>query len=103
MNVRRFVLRLAVAIITFIIGFAAATLFGASRPARFAATTTTTRLVIVRDFDDEAITPHFEHSPLPPCGSFRMRHAFGWSDRHWDDSDFEPPLSPPPPAQHRTR
>jgi hypothetical protein len=100
MNVRRFVLRLAIAVITFIIGLTAVTLFGASRPARFAATT---RLVIVRDFDDEAIAPRFDHSPLPPCGSFRMRHAFGWSDRHWDDSDFEPPLPPPPPAQYRTR
>jgi hypothetical protein len=97
MNVRRFVLRLAVACVTFIIGLTAATLFGARHHARFAATT---RLVIVRDFDDEAIAPRFDHSP--PCGSFKMRHAFGWSDRR-DDIEFEPPLPPPPPAQYRTR
>jgi hypothetical protein len=102
MNVRRFILRLAVAIITFVIGFTAATLFGATRHARFAATATTTRLVIVRDFDDDAIAPRFEHAP--PCGSFKMQHAFGWQDGHEASApDFDLYAPPPPSPKQQIR
>jgi hypothetical protein len=94
MNVRRFVLRLAVACVTFIIGFAAAALFAAPRHAQFVETRAT-RLVIVRDFNDDALAPRFERAP---CGSFRMRHAFGWSDAR--DFDFDAPLPPPPMPRH---
>jgi hypothetical protein len=89
MNTRRFVLRLAVAVITFLIGWTAATLFGATRPASYV-TTPVRRVVIVRDY--EVSPPRFERAP---CGSYEMRHAFEWREDR--AGVFEAPIPPPPP------
>ncbi|MFL6229886.1 MAG: hypothetical protein ACJ741_14025 [Pyrinomonadaceae bacterium] len=92
MNTRRFFLRLAVAVITFLVGWTAAMLFGAARPSVYEVTPY--RVVIVRDYT--TTTPRFEHAP---CGSYEMRHAFAWRVEHGDDFDAPvPPPPPPPPA-----
>jgi hypothetical protein len=89
MNTRRFLLRLAVAVITFLIGLTAAVLFGATRTASYVATP---RVVIVRQY--EWSPQRIEH---PPCGSYEMRHAFEWREDH--AGVFEAPLPPPPPSR----
>ncbi|MDT7602439.1 MAG: hypothetical protein QOF61_436 [Acidobacteriota bacterium] len=94
MNTRRFVLRLAVAVITFLIGWTAATLFGATRR-QHDAPTPVRRVVVVRNY--EVAPPRFEHSPLPPCGSDAMRHAFAWREMHADE--FDAPAPPPPSSR----
>jgi hypothetical protein len=96
MNTRRFVLRLAVAIVTFLVGWTAATLFGATRPATStpAYFVASPRVVVVRDY--EVPPPRFERAP---CGTYEMRHAFEWRVGHVED--FDAPVPPPPPAPLR--
>jgi hypothetical protein len=94
---RRFMLRLAVALITFLIGWSAAALFGATRNDRFFAPHARARIVFV---PFNAAPKDLELSPLPPCGSYRMRHAFERHERRDTDFDFDfdVPSLPPPPA-----
>ena len=88
---RRLLLRLAVAVVTFMIGLAAASLFGAGRPARYFAPSPQVRFYYV---PYGTARGEFE-SPMPPCGSFRMQHAF---ERHpWRERDFDFDAPPPPP------
>jgi hypothetical protein len=90
MNTRRFFLRLAVAVITFLVGWTAALLFGATRPVSYVATP---RVVILRDYGTP--TPRFEHAP---CGSYEMRHAFEWREDR--AGVFAAPIPPPlPPSR----
>jgi hypothetical protein len=93
MNTRRFFLRLAVAVITFLVGWTAATLFGATQTASYVAPPTP-RAVIVREY--EWSPRRVEH---PPCGSYEMRHAFEWREDR--AGVFEAPLPPPPPPPSR--
>lgn len=104
MNTRRFVLRLAVACLTFLVGWTAAVLFGATR-AETLVTTPTPRVVIVRDFgwqdgwQAETPAPSFDDAPRSPCGAYRMRHAFEWRERQ--AKEFNAPLPPAPPSVRR--
>lgn len=94
---RRLLLRLAVALITFVVGLSAATLFGAGRRARFFAPRAHAFVYYV-PYDP----PQRElESPLPPpCGSYKMQHAFerhAWHSRAFD-FDAPPPPAPPQPS-----
>jgi len=95
---RRLLPRLAVAVITFVIGLAAASLFGAATPARFFAWRSHPRVVFV---PYNAGPGYSESSPPPPCGSFRTRQAF---ERHaWQARAFDFDAPPPPPAPQPPR
>jgi hypothetical protein len=100
MNTRRFVLHLAVAIMTFLVGWTAAVLFGATRAESLVAPPAP-RVVVVRDFGWQEETPAqgFDDAPLSPCGRHRMHHAFEW--REMQAPDFDAPLPPPAPPSVR--
>lgn len=102
---RLFFLRLAVAVMTFVIGWTAANLFGTPRQWRFFSHRSHARVVFVpfnasREFDADS---------APPCGSYRMQHAFRWHERHDAEFDFDSdvprglpaPPAPPQPVQPR--
>ena len=106
MNARRFVLRLAVGLLCFAVGWASAALLGATR----GADTHTPRRVhaelIVVPHIDPPPPPRFEMPPAgPSCrGKFRARHAHEWGDAtRLEDFElrFEVPPPPPPPRPRR--
>jgi hypothetical protein len=91
---RFFMLRLAAIFITFLIGWTAANLFGTPRPFRLFAHRTHARVVFV-PFN---AGPDFDAEHAPPCGSYRMQHAFRWRDRRDAGFDFDSDAPPAPPA-----
>jgi hypothetical protein len=93
MNTRRFVLRLAVAFVTFLIGWTAAVLFGASRADGLVAPPAQVRVVFV-PFNTSPPPPSLDLAPLPPCGTYRMRHDFEWHEQHMRDFGATPPTPP---------
>lgn len=99
MNIRRFVLHLAVACLTFFVGWTAAVLFGATRAETLV--TNPVPRVVVRDFgwQGETPAPGFDDAPQSPCGAYRMRHAFEWRERQ--AKEFNAPLPPAPPSVRR--
>jgi hypothetical protein len=105
MNVRRFVLRLAVGLLCFAVGWASAVLLGATRGAHTSTPRQVrTELILVPHFEAPP-PPRFEMPPLgPSCrGKFRARHAHEWHDVPRVE-EFElrfeaPPLPPPKPRR----
>ena len=111
MNVRRFVLRLAVGLLCFAVGWACATLLGVAAPRR-AEIRRTTRIEIV---------PHMAAPDMPPappmpfksgCRAPRVRHAHEWHDvprlEEFETMPMLPqldelPAPPPPPPPARAR
>ena len=113
MNVRRFVLRLAVGLLCFAVGWASAVLLGVAAPRR----------AEVRRFTHVEIVPHVAvpHVDVPPppmpfksgCRAPKIRHAYEWHDaprlEEFETMPMLPqldehlaPLPPPrPPARPR--
>ena len=110
MNVRRFVLRLAVGLLCFAVGWASAALLGVAAPRR----------VEVRRVTRVELIPHVTAPDVPPppmpfksgCRAPKVRHAHEWHDvprlEEFEtmpmlpqlDEDLAPP-PPPPPARPR--
>jgi len=113
MNVRRFVLRLAVGLLCFAVGWASAVLLGVAAPRR-AEVRRVTHVEIV----PHVAMPHFPvpHVPPPPmpfesgCRAPKLRHAHEWHDVPRLDEFETMPMLPqidelpaplPPPARLR--
>jgi hypothetical protein len=81
MNVRRFMLRLAVGLLCFAVGWASAVLLGATRGAHtYAPHRMRTELIFVPHIDPPP-PPRFEMPPGPSCRvKSRARHAHEWRD-----------------------
>jgi hypothetical protein len=95
MNFRRFVLRLAVGLLCFSVGWASAVLLGATRRARtYAPRHVRTELIVV---------PHFEPPAGPSCRErMRPRHAHEWHDmRRLEEFEMRFEIPPPPPPRPR--
>ena len=109
MNAKRFVLRLAVGLLCFSVGWACAALLGVAAPRR-AEMRRETRVVVV---------PHVEMPDAPPpprahitgCYAPKLRHAHEWHDvprlEEFETMPMLPQrdehLAPPPPPPARPR
>ena len=106
MNVRRFVLRLAVGLLCFAVGWASVVLLGAARGAHTVAPRVVrTEMIVVPRFELHP-PPRFEMPPAgPSCrGKSRARHEHEWGDApRLEDFElrFEVPPPPPPPRPRR--
>jgi hypothetical protein len=105
MNVRRFVLRLAVGVLCFLVGWGVAALLGVAAP-RPAEVPRAVRLELVVPHVEvphiaRPLPPRFELGP--PCGKAKMRHAHEWEElRQLEELEMPPlpeleRLAPPPP------
>jgi len=112
MNVRRFVLRLAVGLLCFVVGWASAMLLGIAAPRRAESPRAVRFEVVVPHVevpDIEMPPPRFEFEA--PCGRKGMRHSHEWHDvprlEEFETMPMLPQLDehlappPPPPAMPR--
>ncbi|HEY9283605.1 MAG TPA: hypothetical protein VIP46_09130 [Pyrinomonadaceae bacterium] len=104
MNVRRFVLRLAVGLLCFAAGLASAALLGATRGAHtYAPHRVHTELIVVPHVDPPP-PPRFEMPPAgPSCrGRLRARHTHEWRDvPRLEEFELNFEVPPPPPPRPR--
>ena len=102
MNVRRFVLRLAVGLLCFSVGWASAVLLGATGGAPAYAPRRVQAELIVVPHVDPPPPPRFEMPPAgPSCrGKSRASHAHEWGDAR-RPGDFELGFEVPPPPRPR--
>ena len=112
MNVRRFVLRVAVGVLCFLVGWGAAALLGVAAPRRAQAPRAVSFELVMPHVEVPHVAPPpppvFELSP--PCGAMKMRHAHEWEELRQLEEEEMPPLPelerlapPPPPAPARPR
>ena len=106
MNVRRFMLRLAVGLLCFAVGWASAVLLGSTRRAHTVESRRVRTELIIVPHTDPVTPPHFEMPPAgPSCGGrLSPRHAHEWHDVPRPEEfapRFEAPPPPPRPKPHR--
>jgi hypothetical protein len=119
MNVRRFMLRLAVGLLCFAVGWASAVLLGVAAPRRAEVRRVTHVEIIPHVAVPHVAIPHVDVPPPPMpfksgCRAPKLRHAHEWHDvPRLDEFETMPmlpqldertaPLPPPPPPARPRR